>query len=216
MHRDARSRPVRVTPRTRPLLTAARSRGALALACSLAAMGVLALATADRVHLLRVATGIDPRPVALVEMLTVVTACCLPAIGAPQLWTWERPASRVVLRVLSGLLVPVAILATAALPWLLQRLGVVVAATPATSLANTLVLAALSTLTCVHVGRRWGPVVGVAAYVLGVGAQALEVDLPLPLQGSVSWATSTAVGSIAWGVTVAWMAVTLGRSGSAA
>jgi hypothetical protein len=166
----------------------------------------------DRSYLFRVANGVDPRPLAFAELVTVIGACCVPAIAAPRLWSWERARPRALVRALAGLLAPgtIAILATA--PWGLQRLEVLsLPLSPATQFSNTALFGALSILLGVWLGRRIGTIAAVVAYLGGVVVQALQVTIPLPFEG-VNRSVGVAVGVIALSVAAGCLSATLGRS----
>lgn len=173
---------------------------------------VLMLTVSGLSLLFRVALGVDPRPVALAEFVAVIAGCCVPAIALPTLWSWERQRSRVTVQLVALGVVPICIIALAITPGLIQRLGVHVAVDPAVSGVNTIGFSSLAALACMWLGRRTGTVMGIFGYVIGIGLQALEVPLLVPLQDGHSFTTALLLTLAVSTVALASLGHTLGRT----
>jgi hypothetical protein len=195
-----------------PIITTLRARAAVATGIWVFLMSALALSVADYLHYFRVANGVDPRPIALAELLLVIAACCTPAIASPQLWSWERSGSRWDLHFVSAGLVMSAILVLAATPKLGELAGSAVASSPRTMFVNTVTFASIAVVSCIWLGRRIGPLTAVTGYLCGIGVQALEVSWPIPFQGSELGGIQFVTGASVVVIATACLAATLGRT----
>lgn len=195
-----------------PIVTALRARAATATGIWVLLMSTIATSVADYLHYFRVANGVDPRPIALAEMVLVIAACCTPAIASPQLWSWERTGSRRVLHLVSAGLVMGAILVLAATSALGDLAGTAIAISPMTMFINTVTFASIAVVSCIWLGRRIGPLTAVAAYLCGIGVQALEVAWPLPFQGTERGWNQYVTGAMAVIIATSCLAATLGRT----
>ncbi|WP_157210213.1 hypothetical protein [Nocardioides aequoreus] len=146
------------------------------------------LVAADYGYLMRVSVGLPVRPVDVADVVTVVAACLVPAIAAPQLWAIERMQRRPLVRIVSAVLVPSLVALTSAAELMLQQLGLVPLAPglAAACLANGLFFGSVSILVGLRQRRHIGPMVGIGAYLLGVLSQALTLQIPLPAAQAAS------------------------------
>ncbi|MBM7520127.1 hypothetical protein [Nocardioides nitrophenolicus] len=186
-----------------------RSRRCVAAGCWTVGFALVAVALADRVFAFQIGTGLAVRPVSVAELTLAMAACSLPALTWPQLWTWERTGCRLVVRVVSGSLVPSLVGLLALVPVVSAR-----PAAPAEVIAaNVLLCAAVATLAVIGIGRQAGPALGFACYLAGIATQALEMPVPLPLPaqaGASAWQLLVALGCLA--VIAGGCAVSLGSS----
>lgn len=196
-----------------PLVSALRARAAAATGIWILLTCALAWSLDDRVYRFQVATGVDPRPLALVELTVVIGACCVPAIAAPQLWSWERTGTRRTPHLVSAAFAPSMIVVLASTPKFLQLAGADVAVIPTTAFVNVITFSGVATVAAIWLGRRLGPILGVVGYVGGVGLQALEIAWPIPVDGHETSTASFIMGFATLVVAPAGLAVTLGRSG---
>jgi hypothetical protein len=196
-----------------PVLVAFRSRRTGFAAGWVLLWSTVAYFVADRFYLFQVATGTDPRPLALVELIPVLAACSVPALATPQLWSWERIGSRVVVPAISGIVAPATILAIAVIPQACFVLGRKLPLPPNVAFSNTLIFGSIATLTCIWLGPRLGPTLGTSAYLIGVGVQGLEVELPVPVRASSGspWAHVT-LALVVLALATVCMFASLGRT----
>ena len=195
-------------------VTTLRSRALGLTSAWVAGTAVLIALGGDRTYLFRVANGVDPRPLAFAELVTVIGACCVPAIAAPRLWSWERTRPRAHVRILASGFAPSAIVVLAAMPWALQRLGVIsLPIATETLFSNSALYGGASIVLGVWIGRRNGTILAVVGYVGGVVVQALRVALPIPFENVDRSVVELVVGTLALAVGSGCLATTLGRSG---
>ena len=167
----------------------------------------------ERTYLLRVTSGVDARPVSLAEVATVLVACCLPAVAAPQLWSWERARPRTVLRTISGVMVPTAMVTISFAPLLAGRLDSTIGSSEARAiLFSSVTFGSASLIAGIWFGRRVGSLVGVAGYLGGLVAQMLQLPLPAPYEGSDDSLLMPGISCTLLALGVVCMAATLGRA----
>lgn len=195
-----------------PWISALRARALISTVSWSTVIGMIAWPLSDRVYRFQVATGVDPRPVALIELTVVIGVCTVPAIAAPQLWSWERSGARPILHFLSATFAPAAILLVAFIPKFLERTGETVGVEPTTAFINAVLFSGLALVGTIWLGRRLGPLVGIVGYIGGVTVQALEVSWPFPLEAAQPSTASlvVATATILGGATL--LGVTFGRA----
>lgn len=195
------------------VLVALRSRGLTSITCWLVLTAILIAAAGDRTYLFRVANGVDPRVVSLAELALVLSVSCIPAIGFPSLWTWERCYPRLVMRVASGVLVPGAMVSAGTFPWWANSVfGHFGSHPPGVMFCNAMVFGGSASLACTWFGRRLGPLVGVSGFLGGVVAQALQVPLPVPFQHASTSFPAYLLAVVMIGLASLVLATSMGRT----
>lgn len=174
------------------------SRGMWSWVVAAVLMLVAALAVKDRVFLLEIRPG-SPRPLTLLEAVGVFGASTVPAMAYPRLWSWEHRSARRRLHAFSASLRVCLIVLPTAIVWVCGvhrhfSPGVVDAI-----LANTVLVAAISSLVSLSVDPRLGPAVAVAFYA---GLTVLQAVFPA-VGGPLSVGSVSSMGALAAGVACA-------------
>ena len=125
---------------------------------------------------------------------------------------------RTVLRTISGVMVPTAMVTISFAPLLAGRLDSTIGSSEARAiLFSSVTFGSASLIAGIWFGRRVGSLVGVAGYLGGLVAQMLQLPLPAPYEGSDDSLLMPGISCTLLALGVVCMAATLGRaSGGAA
>ncbi|MFB9315822.1 hypothetical protein [Nocardioides plantarum] len=195
------------------VLASIRTRSPLKMGTWVTLVAFLSIASGERAYLFRASEGLEPRPVSVIELVVTLGACCIPAVGHPQMWSWERVHSRPGVRMVAASWVPGCIVLVGLLPTFLRaaRPGLD-ASVPTTALCNVLIFGSVAAVVTVFVSRRAGSSAAIAGYVVGVAVQALDVALPVPVRTTDEGTWAVVVACAAVMTAAALMMVTLGRT----